>query len=61
VSVGLTGKLIWQWKEKEINKLLSHIEKHKATFILAIAGDTLRSSLSVEESVAKTTEAEYVY
>jgi hypothetical protein len=38
-------RMLWPWKEKEVNKILDTIEKHKATFSLAVSGDTLQTVL----------------
>ena len=44
-------KLMWPWREKEVGKILQVIEKHKSTFILAVAGDTLGVSLAIQDDV----------
>jgi len=51
VKVNLGTHLTWPWKEKEIEKILSVIEKQKTIFILALGGDTLLTSLSIQDTV----------
>jgi len=50
-KVGLTKKLTWPWKEKELTKMLDVIEKQKTMFILALGGDTLETMLSIQDTV----------
>ena len=57
VVVELGKKLVWPWKEKEVGKILEIIEKHKANFILALSGDTLRVSLTIEDGVAELSKS----
>jgi hypothetical protein len=54
-KVTLLRKLFWPWKKTEVGKLLDAIEKYKATFILALAADTLRETLEVMESIEAIT------
>ena len=46
-------RLRWPWKEKEVDKVLGTIEKHKATLILAVAGDTLQTALITQADVGE--------
>src|SRR5271170_3155595 len=49
-------RIMWPWKEKELNKILETIEKHKATFILAVAGDTLQTTMIIQAEVLEMKE-----
>ena len=51
VKISIPRRLVWPWKEKEVEKLLRVIEKQKTIFILALGGDTLRAVLSIEDTV----------
>lgn len=51
IKLNFKKKLMWPWKEKEIGKILAVIEKHKSTFILAITGDILGVTVSMQENV----------
>jgi hypothetical protein len=46
-------RAVWPWKEKGVSKHLGTIEKHKATFILAVAGDTLLTTLTTQADVGE--------
>ena len=48
-----TKRIMWPWKEKEVNKVLETIERHKSTFILAVAGDTLQTTLMTQADVGE--------
>jgi ankyrin repeat domain-containing protein 50 len=48
-----TKVIMWPWKEKEVNKVLETIERHKSTFILAVAGDTLQTTLMTQSDVGE--------
>ena len=49
-------KLMWPWKEKEVEKLLQVIEKHKSMFILAVTSDTWDVSLDIQDNVENIKE-----
>jgi hypothetical protein len=49
-------RMLWPWKEKEVNKILDTIEKHKATFSLAVSGDTLQTVLMIQADVGEVGE-----
>jgi len=51
VNVSLVKQLTWPWKEKEVGKVLSVIEKQKTIFILALGADTLEAVLSIQDAV----------
>lgn len=51
VTIGFTGKLIWPFKERGVQKILDTLERHKATFNLALTGDILRGVAEISESV----------
>ena len=51
LKVPFKKKLVWPWREKGVIKILEVLEKHKATFILALAGDTFQVSVSIKDSV----------
>lgn len=46
-------RAMWPSKRKEVNKVLEAIEKHQTTFILAVAGDTLRTTLMTQADVGE--------
>jgi hypothetical protein len=50
-KVNLVQQLTWPWKGKEVDKILSVIEKQKTIFIPALSGDTLQAALSIQETV----------
>jgi len=51
------GKLSWPLKEKTLQRVLSTIEKQKASFILALATDGIETSLTIKESVSDLKKA----
>ena len=57
VQLNLPKRFFWPWKEKEVEKLLEVIERHKATFILALAADTLRATRAIRDGVSEITES----
>jgi DNA replication protein DnaC len=57
VKLNLPQRLFWPWKEKEVEKLLEVIERHKATFILALGADTLRATRAIRNGVSEITES----
>jgi hypothetical protein len=50
---------MWPWKKKEVNKVLETIERHKSTFILAVAGDTLQTTLMTQADVGEIKDGNY--
>jgi ankyrin repeat domain-containing protein 50 len=51
VKVRFKEKLLWPWKEKQVNKILNLIEKYKSSFMVALTGDTLQLSRSIRDDV----------
>jgi hypothetical protein len=43
----------WPRKEKEVTKVLDVIERHKVTFILAVASDTLQATLMTQADMGE--------
>jgi hypothetical protein len=54
-----TKRIMWPWKKKEVNKVLETIERHKSTFILAVAGDTLQTTLMTQADVGEIKDGNY--
>jgi hypothetical protein len=48
-----TKRILWPWKEKVVNKVLETIARHKSTFILAVAGDTLQTTLMTQADMGE--------
>lgn len=57
VVVSFTKKLQWPWKKRDVDKILNVIETHQKTFITALSGDTLRSSLAIEDIVTEMSQS----
>lgn len=48
---GVLKALTWPWKWKDIGPLLEDIEKQKTLMLLAMQGDTTRTTLAIEKTV----------
>lgn len=57
IKVGLSKRLVWPWKGREVGKLLEVIERHKTIFILALSGDTLPMTLAIKDGVTEVMES----
>jgi hypothetical protein len=44
-------RLTWPWKQKELDRVLGMIERHKEMFILAVAGNTLQGTQRIQADV----------
>lgn len=51
-SLSNRARLMWPFKKKEIDEILQGVEKHKTTFILALSGDILQTSLAIKDDVS---------
>jgi uncharacterized protein YukE len=50
-------KVRWPFKSKEIDKILKKIESHRATFILSVSANTLRTTRAVDSTVMEISES----
>ena len=48
---GVLKAITWPWKWKEIEPVLERIEKQKTLMLLALQGDTTRTTLTIENTV----------
>src|SRR6266496_1900976 len=46
-------KLTWPFNGKDVGNILQIIENHKATFILSLAGNTLLTTMTIEDTVTE--------
>lgn len=53
ITVNLPNKLKWPWQRADIEKILQIIKSHMTMFILVLSGNTLRTTLQIEDSVAQ--------
>lgn len=46
-------RLMWPFEGGKVEELLSNLEKHKSTFMLALAGDTAEMDVATSEAISK--------
>jgi ankyrin repeat domain-containing protein 50 len=57
INPSFRTKMRWPFKSKDVDKILKKIENHRATFILAVSENTLRTVRAVNSTVTEISES----